>query len=107
MAARREEARHGPTRSRSSAGLVEYTVQFFSLRFRRLPESIATGFGPRSLNVWVPEGEVLAGRPHKVSAFATVLEAAVPGGLESVPLSRPGNLPAPGFPPAATARSRP
>src|SRR5262249_10104325 len=48
------EARYGPTRSRSSAGLVEYTVRFFSFRFRRSPESIAAGFGPRSLNVWVP-----------------------------------------------------
>lgn len=88
-----EEARYGPTRSRSSPGLVEYTVRFFALRFRRLPEAIAAGFGPRSLNVWVPQDEVLAARPRKISAFAQVLETAAPGGVRSIPLSWSADLP--------------
>jgi hypothetical protein len=86
------EVRYGPVFSRSAGQQTYYDVQFFLLRIGSNPSNVLDNLGARTLNVLVPQEDILRDESGRVSGLVKFLNRTVAGGIEGVPLSTPNNL---------------
>jgi hypothetical protein len=86
------EIYYGPIYSRSARCQVEYTLQYFLLRFGSSPGSFIHALGPRTPNILVRQETLLAPCRDRIARLVPVLNSNVAGGLSSIPYSWPNDL---------------
>lgn len=79
--------RYGPIYSRSKGGNVEYDIQFFLLRLQHSPHILIDELSDRTMNVWVPQNDLLKQNRFRLSGLVRFLDEIFPGGLSRVPYS--------------------
>jgi hypothetical protein len=87
-----KEVRYGPVLSRSAGLETNYEVQFFLLRIGGNPTDLLDNLGARTLNVLVPQEEILRNDNGRVSGLISFLDRTVPGGIPGIALSSSLNL---------------
>src|SRR5258708_8445109 len=87
-----EEVRYGPVLSRSVGQETNYEVQFFVLRIGGNPTSLLNNLGTRTMNVLIPQEEILRNDSTRISGLISFLNRILPGGIAEIALSSPLNL---------------
>jgi 8-oxo-dGTP pyrophosphatase MutT (NUDIX family) len=87
-----EELEHGPVYSKSAKTQVVYDIGFYLLSFGTAPKDVLSSLGPRTPNLLVHQDELLRPRKRRVAELVRVLAEAMPGGLNSIPLSWPEDM---------------
>jgi hypothetical protein len=78
---------HGPVLSRSAAGVVNYILQFYLLKFLKNPRPFLEKLTSRTPNILVSETDLLFPHFHRVSGLVAVLARSVEGGFAAIPHS--------------------
>lgn len=86
---------HGPVFSASAGVEVIYTLQFFLAMFPDSPTVLVERMSAKTRNVWLAETELLDASRYRLSALVGLLSRNLTGGLASIGLSFPANLPYP------------
>jgi len=86
------EVRYGPVLSRSVGQETNYEVQFFLLKINGNPTNLLNNLGARTLNVLIPQEEILKNENGRVSGLILFLNRILPEGIAGIPLSSPSNL---------------
>jgi hypothetical protein len=86
------EVQYGPVLSRSVGRETKYEVQFFLLKIGANPSDLLNRLGARTLNVLVPQEDILRNTSGRVSGLISFLNQIVPGGIEGITMSSPLNL---------------
>jgi 8-oxo-dGTP pyrophosphatase MutT (NUDIX family) len=87
LAALTPHVAHGPVFSPSARSTVLYDFRFFLLRFTSTPIPLLQSLGPKSLNVLIPQQELLRPETYRIASLVSILDRAVPGGLPSIAYS--------------------
>jgi hypothetical protein len=87
-----DEVQYGPVLSRSVGQETNYEVQFFLLRIGGNPKNLLDNLGTRTMNVLVPQEEILRNDSARVSGLILFLNRIVSGGITGIALSSPMNL---------------
>jgi hypothetical protein len=87
-----EEVRYGPVLSRSVGQETNYEVQFFLLRIGGNPTSLLNNLGTRTMNVLIPQEEILRNDSTRISGLISFLNRILPGRIAEIALSSPLNL---------------
>lgn len=87
-----DEVLYGPVLSRSVDRETNYEVQFFLLRIDGNPTNLLNNLGARTLNVLVPQEEILRNESGRVSGLILFLDRILSGGIAGIPLSSQLNL---------------